>query len=332
MKNILYIIEIDQETLMNTNANYSSFTFIEKFSFYGKEKEILFLNHAVFGIESIRYIKNEIQNNSANNNKNDYYEITLLLMSMGINKFDHLKFSESELLNVSSHNFPEFELPIINEIIKYNSFVKVIYLQNNAIGLSSALVGNSAINKNLTVLNKNLIINSSLIGVNLAQNNLGAIGAKLLCEVIAQNKRIKWLNISSNQIGDEGACYLGLVLQTNNSLKWLELNDNKICAYGIKRIAEALIVNKCLKKLEIGNNNSTDSGVIRIAQMIDINKTIDWLDLSSNKISIIGIKVLFKSLSDNRVLKYVNLWDNNASFKEINRIDKLNLIDKEIEY
>lgn len=349
MKNILYVIEIDQETLTSTTASYSSFAFIEKFSFYEKEKEVLFLNHAVFGIENFRYVIDERENetelnkqnnkkkktninNNKNNNNNSYYEITMHLISMGINKFDHLKFSESQLLNISSHNFPKFEMPIINEIIKYNSFTKVIFLQNNAIGLSSALAGNTANNKNLSILVQNLITNTSLIGINLAQNNLGAIGAKLLSEVIALNNRLKWLNISSNQIGDEGASYLAAALQTNKSLKWLELNDNKICAFGIRKISEALIINKFLKKLEIGSNNSTDTGVVCIAQMISENNTLDWLDLSSNKISIAGIKVLFQSLSENKVLRYVNLWDNNATYKEINRIDKLNLIDKEIDY
>jgi len=344
MKNIVYIIEMDQETLTSTAAGYSSFAFIEKFSFYEKEKEVLFLNHAVFGIDNIRFIENEEKSNSElsnkkdgndnnnNNNKNNYYEITMHFISMGINKFDHFKFSETKLLDVSSDNFPKYEMPIINDIIKYNSSAKVIYLKNNAIGLSSALTGNIATNKNLNILSHNLILNTSLIGVNLSQNNLGAIGAKLLCEVIEQNNRIKWLNISSNQISDEGASYLAASLQTNNSLKWLELNDNKICAFGIKKLSEALMVNQCLKKLEIGNNNSTDSGVVRIAQMISMNNTLDWLDLCSNKISIVGIKVLFQALSENKVLKYVNLWDNDATYKEINRIDKLNLIDKEIDY
>lgn len=334
MKNVLYIIEIDQETLTTTRANYFSFAFIDKYSFYQKEKEILFLNDSVFGIQNIRYVKSERKNDSENsvNNQNDHYEITMNLISMGINKFDHLKFSESELLDVSNRNFPEYEMQIIDEIIKYNSFAKIIYLQNNHIGVSSELENDTSLNNNINSLTKNLIINSNLIGLNLAQNNLGSIGAKLICEVIVNNKRIKWLNISSNDIGDEGAYHIGDTLRTNESLKWLELNDNKICAYGVKKIAESLIINKCLKKLEIGNNNSTDIGIISLAQMIDINNSLDWLDVSSNKITIVGVKMLFKALSENKVLKYVNLWDNNATYKEINRIDKLNLIDKEIDY
>lgn len=66
--------------------------------------------------------------------------------------------------------------------------------------------------------------------------------------------------------------------------------------------------------------------------MLKINNTLDWLDLSSNKITITGIKVFFQALSENKVIKYVNLWDNLASYNEIIRIDKLNLINKEIEY
>lgn len=111
-------------------------------------------------------------------------------------------------------------------------------MQNNAIGLSSSFSGNN--NSQIPILNslrQNLIKNSSLIGINVSQNNLGFNGTKLICEVISNNNRISWLNISSNQLCDEGACYIAITLEKNNSLKWLEINDNRICFLGVEKIS-----------------------------------------------------------------------------------------------
>jgi len=309
------------------------FAFIENFSFYEKEKEVIFLREAIFAVDNFRYIKEEThtRENKIINYFN-YYEITMQYVDTGIHKYDHLKYSDTEFLDVSSKNFPEYDISVISDIIKFNSFAKVIYLQNNAIGLSSSLGNNNTNNWNLATLGQSLLSNNSLIGINISQNNLGFMGAKLIYEIIINNKRIKWLNISSNQLCDEGACYIAIALEKNNSLKWLDLNNNKICYLGIEKISEALIVNKSLKKLDIGYNNFSDSGIVKFSQMIKINNFLDWLDLSGNKITIAGIKILFQSLSENKIIKYVNLWDNNVSYKEISRIDKLNLINKEIEY
>lgn len=132
MKNVLYVIEIDNDLLINSLINYSTFSFIEKFSFFENEKEILFLNKAVFGIEKIRYVKEDVNkiadkiSHDLNDSNLNYYEITIHFVSIGINKFDHLKFSDSDFLNISSKNFPEYDVSTINDIIKFNSNSKVL--------------------------------------------------------------------------------------------------------------------------------------------------------------------------------------------------------------
>lgn len=314
--------------------NYSWFAFIEKYSFYQKEKEVLFLSDAVFGIEKIRIIKNERVTPEDNSY---YYEITMHLVSFGINKNDYLKFSDSQWSDVCSNKYNEYDLNTINEILKYNTSSKVLYAKNNNIGITqniASLGTNNNVIANMEKFSHYLRNNLNLLGLNISKNFLGPLGAKLVAEAILNSSNIKWLNISNNQIGNEGAGYLAYALEKNCILRWLDISNNKINDTGAEKISDSLLKNNNLKELDIGNNNISDAGTSKISWMIKVNKTLEWLDISYNKISITGIKALIDALTENKILSYINLWGNMASFKEINKIDKIKILflNKEIEY
>ena len=146
IENTLFIIKIDKEIFEGLSVS-NIFAFIENSSFYPKEKEILFLNDVVFSIEKLRFIEKEeiIQINSTKQLvvKRNYFEVSINLVSLGINKFDHLRFSNGDYLNMSSNSVgnnineqivPLYDCITINSVIRYNTSMKVFYLKGNNLG------------------------------------------------------------------------------------------------------------------------------------------------------------------------------------------------------
>ena len=105
-ENTLFIIRIEKEIFENLGAS-NIFAFIENSSFYPKEKEILFQNDAVFNVEKLRFVEKEeiIQINATKQLvvKRNYFEVSINLVGLGINKYDHLRFSNGDYLNMSSN-------------------------------------------------------------------------------------------------------------------------------------------------------------------------------------------------------------------------------------
>lgn len=340
IENTLFIIKVEKEIFEGLSVS-NIFAFIEDSSFYPKEKEILFLNDAVFSVEKLRFIeKEEIININQTKQlvvKRNYFEVTINLVSLGINKFDHLRFSNGDYLNMSSNTlannsndmiFPLYDCITINSVIKYNTSMKVFYLKGNNLGTFKNT--NSLVNfeKMCCLLEKNYF----LIGLNISNNALGNIGLKFLSKVIRNSNYIKWINLSENKISNEGIDYLLEAMNCNKSLTWLDLSENQIGDEGLEGISETLCDNKTLKHLELGCNSFCDHGILKFSCMIKINNTLEWVDLSGNKITLVGVKALFQALSFNVVLNYMNLWNILANYKDIRLIERLNLTNKEIEY
>jgi hypothetical protein len=339
IENTLFIIKIEKD-LFEFLGCTNIFTFIENSSFYPKEKEILFYNDAVFNIDKLRFVEKEeiIQINSTKQLviKRNYFEISINLVSLGINKFDNFRFSNGDYLNMSSipinnksdQLIPLYDCITINSVIRYNTSMKVFYLKGNNLGSFKST--NSLVNyeKMCCLLEKNYF----LIGLNISNNALGNLGIKFLSKVIRNSNHLKWINLAENKIGNEGIEYLVEAMRINKSLNWLDLSENEIGDEGLEILSESLCDNKNLKHLELACNVFCDHGILKFSCMIKINNILEWVDLSGNKITLVGVKALFQALSFNVVLNYMNLWNILANYRDIRLIERLNITNKEIEY
>lgn len=79
--------------------------------------------------------------------------------------------------------------------------------------------------------------------LNLAKNNLGKEGMKILAEVLPHNNILQVLDLSKNVLGVSGAYELSVSLKDNKSLKYLNLFNNKIGYDGAKAVSENIIKN-----------------------------------------------------------------------------------------
>ncbi|XP_022598311.1 NLR family CARD domain-containing protein 3-like isoform X1 [Seriola dumerili] len=173
-----------------------------------------------------------------------------------------------------------------------------------------SLAENAISNKGAKALSRALLVNRTLISLNLRNNNIGSKGAKFLAEALKMNQVLVSINFQNNAIEEEGAQALAEVLQCNRKLVSLNVRKNTIGAGGAKRIANALKTNRTLTKLILCSNQLGDKGTVALAEALTLNHTLLSLQLQSNSISNRGMTALTKALRLNRGLVSLNLTAN----------------------
>ena len=155
--------------------------------------------------------------------------------------------------------------------------------------------------------------NSTLIVLDLSNNNISDAGAVALAQALHHNSTLEWLNWSNNSISDAGAVALAKALHHNSTLKWLDLSNNSISDAGAVALAKALHHNSTLERLDLSNNSISDAGTVALAQALHHNSTLLWLKLSNNSISDDGAVALAQALHHNSTLKRLDLSNNSIS-------------------
>uniref|UniRef100_A0A663LQ90 NLR family CARD domain containing 3 n=1 Tax=Athene cunicularia TaxID=194338 RepID=A0A663LQ90_ATHCN len=175
-----------------------------------------------------------------------------------------------------------------------------------------SLAENQISNKGTKALARSLMVNRSLMALDLRSNSIGPTGAKalwLLCTA--------WLlssgSLQHNNIKEDGATFLAEALLTNHRLTTLHLQKNAIGAHGARKIAEALKQNCTLKELTLSSNSVGDNGSVALAEALKVNHSLQNLDLQSNSISSAGVTALTAALCSNKGLINLNLRENSIS-------------------
>ena len=63
-----------------------------------------------------------------------------------------------------------------------------------------------------------LMLNTSLVELNLSYNNIGDQGARKIAKFLLKNKILTHLNLASNSIGYDGLRYLSQAIKLNTTL------------------------------------------------------------------------------------------------------------------
>ncbi|XP_070617099.1 NLR family CARD domain-containing protein 3 isoform X3 [Erythrolamprus reginae] len=176
-----------------------------------------------------------------------------------------------------------------------------------------SLAENQIGTKGAKALAKSLMVNRSLLALDLRGNAIGPNGAKALADSLKNNQRLLSLNLQSNQIKDKGAAGLAEVLTSNQTLMTLHLQKNEVGPQGSKQLAEALKRNWGLKDLILSGNCVGDLGAGALAKGLKLNHTLLTLDLQSNSISDTGVTALTHALCCNQGLTSLNLRENSVS-------------------
>ncbi|KAM9425221.1 NLR family CARD domain-containing protein 3 isoform 2-T2 [Pholidichthys leucotaenia] len=173
-----------------------------------------------------------------------------------------------------------------------------------------SLAENAITNKGAKALSRALLVNRTLISLNLRNNNIGSKGAKFLAEALKMNQVLTSVNFQNNAIDEKGAQAISEVLQCNRKLVSLNIRKNSIGAGGARRIADALKTNQTLIKLILCSNQLGDKGTVALAEALKVNHTLLSLQLQSNSISNRGMTALTNALRQNHGLVSLNLREN----------------------
>nr|XP_028561720.1 NLR family CARD domain-containing protein 3 [Podarcis muralis] len=176
-----------------------------------------------------------------------------------------------------------------------------------------SLVENKIGDKGAKALARSLMVNRSLMALDLRSNSIGPKGAKALADSLKINQYLLSLNLQNNAIKEEGAKCLAEALTSNHSLRTLHLQKNSVGPQGSKKIAEALKTNWGLKELILSSNCAGDTGAAALAEGLKVNHTLLTLDLQSNSISDTGVTALTRALCSNQGLTSLNLRENSIS-------------------
>ncbi|EGV93629.1 Protein NLRC3 [Cricetulus griseus] len=198
-----------------------------------------------------------------------------------------------------------------------------------------SLTENQIGNKGAKALARSLLVNRSLITLDLRSNAIGPQGAKALADALKKNRTLTSLGLQSNMIKDNGVMCMAEALVSNQTISILQLQKNLIGPTGAQRMADALKQNKSLKELMFSSNTIGDGGAMALAEALKGNQGLENLDssldqtavsrtwdshissalsfirsLQSNAISNTGVAVLMRALCVNQTLSSLNLqWN-----------------------
>ena len=183
---------------------------------------------------------------------------------------------------------------------------------------------------------------SSLVSLDVSNNNIGKEGAESLAKTFQESQCLKSLDISENNLGDDGAKVLAEALQSNNSLEALNVSGNEIGELGVEELAIALSANSCLQvlivsaKVKMGNdiedmrhNESRramlrrrkksptpthcligTAGVVSLCDALINNHTLRELHIPNIQMSDNGASALARLLHNNNSLKVLDVSHN----------------------
>ena len=124
--------------------------------------------------------------------------------------------------------------------------------------------------------------NSSLVSLNVRQNDLHDEGAKCLTEALAINQSLISLDLESTALKVESMKAIGHALQTNATLTTFSVRGNKVCVEGAKCFSMALAVNRSLTSLNMRFCGLDDDAVTHLLEGLKPNSTLHTLDLRGN--------------------------------------------------
>ncbi|CAF4701179.1 unnamed protein product [Rotaria sp. Silwood1] len=152
-----------------------------------------------------------------------------------------------------------------------------------------------------------------LTELNLAENEIGDLGAKYLADALLNNKTLFKLNLKDNRIGQNGAEHLANLQQTNSTLKSLELSGNPSYLCLIVEAAHKIRHNQAPSTFNLERLNIDDKGAQYLAEALKTNNTLISLILAYNDMSDVGIELIAHALRNNITLANIELRGNRSN-------------------
>ncbi len=179
--------------------------------------------------------------------------------------------------------------------------------------------------QNLALFLKN---NQNLRELNLNKNNITAVGATTVADILTGTNRLKKLTLSSEKSIGKGFNDVFQVLQKNTQLVSLIIEEkwkaNGIDDRHIDALVEMVTLNTTLKELNLCGNEFSDQGTQKLCQGLAMNNTLESVNLDSTTIGEQGWSAIDEWVSKTISLKSLSIgnervgkWGSNTTDNEI---------------
>lgn len=195
---------------------------------------------------------------------------------------------------------------LISDILKHNTTVKHLDLCNNLICPAACVHLHEALN-----------INSSLLSLNLDNNQIGDKGLGLIGKSLPHSE-LRFLSLVGNGIGDTGTHGLvqGLLASADRNghahkFPAFKLRENLVTNCGAKAIADLVARSGETQVIDLEKNLVTDEGAIAIAEAISSEKSdLARVLLGGNNLSEKGVQAIHAALPRTEREVVVDFSDN----------------------
>lgn len=166
---------------------------------------------------------------------------------------------------------------------------------------------------------------SSLLLLDLSDNEIEDAGAVAICEALAYNESLRRLVLKGNRLTDAAVQKMVTALMPNRYLRCLDLYGNQITALGAQHLRRLLQRTHHLEILVLGANSLGDDGVAHLCRGMRKNHRgkLRRLGLSANGITNVGAERLWL-LIDKRVR---SIEECILRFNDINDYHLIELVD-----
>ncbi|KAF6208125.1 hypothetical protein GE061_016575 [Apolygus lucorum] len=237
-----------------------------------------------------------------------------------------------EVRNKCGRRVEDFDLPYIFTFLVANP--NIIYLD---------LSYNNLTNTGAWYIMDFLSWNSSILGLNLMNNNIDALDSHMI-DALCENTTLKSLRLNGNPLGKKGGEYLAFLLMFNQ-LEHLDLGQTDQTVESLAWISQALMQSSTLKvldlsrvlgyqgyvsdtlhfaiafsdilrfceslqELHLGKNSLTDTDLEQLLFGLSFNKHLELLDLACNRIGDQGAEIIADALHYGSPLKAIVLNTN----------------------
>ncbi|XP_060795422.1 leucine-rich repeat-containing protein 45 isoform X2 [Neoarius graeffei] len=137
---------------------------------------------------------------------------------------------------------------------------------------------------------------------------MGEEAFSVFCEGLASNSSLIQLDLRNNQINHQGAAEIALALKRNSVLRELDLRWNNIGLLGGRALLEALLQNRTLLQLEMAGNNIPSDILKAIDQSMDHNADrLSTLRQSHSKTQVLSKEI--QSLKKEKNQQFLSLME-----------------------
>lgn len=143
----------------------------------------------------------------------------------------------------------------------------------------------------------------------MTSQNIELVACSIGKNPISKCQHLKILNLANNKITQVGAKILSPALGANKSIEFLDLSQNQLGVYGGKLIASAFLDNQVLKGLNLFKNSLDVDGARALRDLLKVNHSIEFLDIGHNRIRSKGLEAISQGIleSENSKLKTLGL-------------------------